>query len=297
MKKLTFFLTLIFIYSILSCSSESTDDSSGGITTEIKLVKKEFIHTNAYIEYSYNEINLLSQINEVWDEENIDSQINYTYDSNNNVIEKYIESNITSENWIENYSYDASNRLVSQVNRVSYNTGIEEYTYSYADNIITINRTFNSSNTTTITLETNSFGLITKYTKINGDINDFYFTINYDSNRNITEVNTFDVTDNLLRTHIYSYDNNINPFYGQLESIYLSIFLNAFEDAWYGEIVYEGYDGYWFPFLKNNIATKTITSTTYIQNYLYEYDTDNYPIRVSSPDGGENEENFDIEYY
>ena len=61
-------------------------------------------------------------------------------------------------------------------------------------------------NDTLLALNKNSYNLLIEGTK------------------NISEINVFDNNDNLLNNSEYSYDNNPNPFYGQLESIYLPLF-------------------------------------------------------------------------
>lgn len=285
MKKRTLLLTLFIAYLIVSCSSNTTDGNSDTITNDNHLVKKEIIHSNAYIEYRYNENNLLIQIDDVWDEEDIDTHHFYTYDSNENIM--VISTNSLNGSNTKTFAYDNNNRLINSIS-----DNYSNRTYTYSDNIITVS---NSSNDTHI-LETNNLGLITKLTSINSH----YSLINYDSNKNITEINTFDIDNNLKSTITYTFDDNPNPFYGLLKSIYVHQFLSAFRDVDFGEIVYEGYDGYWFPFLKNNITNverTIINEFDSTDNYLYEYDENNYPTRVFDSAGGLNESNYYIEYY
>jgi hypothetical protein len=286
MTKRTLLLMLLNTFLISACSSNPTEDNSDGSTNENHLVKKEIIHNSAYIEYIYDENDLLIQIDDIWNEEDIDTHHFYTYDSNENIIE--VISNTLNDSNTDTFAYDGNNRLISLNSENAY----YNRTYTYTDNIITV---ANSTNDIYI-LEINSFGLISKLTSINS----YYSLINYDSNKNIKEINTYDINNNLKSNIIYTFDDKPNPFYGMLKSLYVHQFLSAFRDADYGEIVYDGYDGYWFPFLKNNITSveRTIIneydSTDY---YFYEYDESNYPTRIFDSAGGLNESNYYIEYY
>jgi hypothetical protein len=96
-----------------------------------------------------------------------------------------------------------------------------------------------------------------------------------------------------LLEYTLNYDDKINPFYGQLESIYIERFIEFFWE--FEGIFISGFEGYSFPFLKNNITSisRTGGETT---TYIYVYDSENYPTDVNGETSGDTIM-FDIEYY
>ena len=286
MKRL---ILLIQLFIIISCSTDDNDSGSDS-RNDKKLVKKEYVSNNYKLEYQYNTDDLLTQINLVILKESINSQESFKYDDNNNIIERLIESENSNNYTKDTYSYDSNNRLTGTFTTLNW-ASITNKTkvISYDNNTITIT---SSPYKNIINLETNISGLITKMITT-----DFYSIIIYDSNDNISEISTFDNDYNLKFNHIYSYDNKPNPFYGQKKSLYILSFISAMSDANYGEIVYDGFEGYWFPFLKNNITTK-VNYENNGNNYSYKYDDENYPINVIEKSlSGSVYKEYDIEYF
>ncbi|MDO6745539.1 hypothetical protein Q4553_13275 [Tenacibaculum soleae] len=194
------------------------------------------------------------------------------------------------------YSFNSSNKLLNAVSNISQPsntinpTVVVTQEYTYDNNIITVDITSSIGDSKTVTLEENSSGLIHKMIE-----NNFYVLITYDTNQNISKIEIFDNNDNLTNTSEYEYDDKPNPFYGQLSSIYLPIFLDAFDDANFNEFVWDGYEGYFFPFLKNNI-TSINENGNLDRNYNYVYNNENYPTNVIEIFNGNNAYEFDIEY-
>lgn len=283
-------LLLLVLTISISCSTESDEPNNNNPSDGSKLVKREYVSDNHNIEYRYNERDLLSKITDINLEEEINDLITFQYDSNDNLTERQFRSNNSNYESTTKYSYD--NSQLTKVETIATGNSIRTITklFSYSNNIITVNISSNTGDSNILTLEKNSSDLITKM-----NANRFYSTINYDSKGNILEVKTFENDGNLFDTHTYSYDNSPNPFYGQLKSIYLPLFLQALEDADYGEIVYDGYLGYEFPFLRNNITTINENGSL-DRNYSYTYDNDNYPTTVTEIFNGSNAFEFDIEY-
>lgn len=287
-----FFFIIIFTL-LFSCS---TDDNDNNQLNENRLVKKEFVNTLENIEYWYDD-NMLTRIVSVSLNEDRQYEDEYLYNSSNNVIERNFESNNSDFNSITAYSYDNSNRLISATNVNNSNvngTTTTITTLSYNGNIITINED-NDNNSDEIVLETNASGLVTKMYKDN-----YYSLFSYDSNNNIISIETFDVDDELQFSHNYTYDQKINPFYGQLKSLYFLSFIETMSELSYGEDLIFPFNGYYFPFLKNNLISLESDGdgTLYQRDFVYSYD-DNYPIYMTTEYllYGFSPFQFNIEYY
>jgi hypothetical protein len=287
-----FYGILIGLIIFSSCSSDNNDSEPNSTN---HLVKREYVSNNVNLEYRYNENGNLTRILDIDIQEGIDSETTFTYDSNN-VVTKNFDSNNSSYSSTTNYSFNANNRLLNAVSTINQPSNtinpvvIRTQEFSYNNNIITVDISSSIGDSRVVTLEVNSLGLINKMIE-----SQYYAVITYDSNRNISEIEIFDNNDSLLDNSEYTYDDKPNPFYGQLNSIYLPIFLNAFIDAYYNEFVWDGYEGYYFPFLKNNI-TSIVENGSLDRNYNYIYDNQNYPINVIEEFNGNNAYEFDIEY-
>ncbi len=291
MKK-TIYILGILITFLTSCSKDDNENEQNGTN---HLVKREYVSNNVNLEYRYNADGNLTRILDIDIQEEIDSEINFTYNSIN-VATRNFMSNNSDYSSITNYSFNESNRLFNATSRISQPSNTINPTiiitqeFSYNNNIITANISSSTGDSSVVNFEVNSSGLINKMIE-----SQYYVIISYDTNDNIAEIKIFDNNDNLLDTTAYSYDDKPNPFYGQLKSIYLPLFLNAFRDAYFGEFVWDGYEGYYFPFLKNNITSKRKNGNL-DRNYLYLYDQANYPINVIEEFNGNNANEFDIEY-
>jgi hypothetical protein len=295
MKQMKVFCGILFGLTIFSYCSTVNNDDENEPNNAIKLVKREYASNNVNLEYSYNENGKLTRINDIDNQENIDDVIIYTYNSNN-IVSKNLASNNSDYSSTTNFSFNSSNRLLNAVSTINQPSNpinpIVKITqdFSYNNNIVTVNIKSSIGYSKVITLEINSKGLVNKMTE-----NQYYAVISYNSNDNISEIQIFDNNDIIIDSTGYSYDNKPNPFYNQLNSIYLPTFLNAFDDAYVGEFVWDGYEGYYFPFLKNNI-TSISKNGNLDRNYNYLYDNQNYPKKVIEEFNGNNSNEFDIEY-
>ncbi|WP_336127328.1 hypothetical protein [Mesoflavibacter sp. CH_XMU1422-2] len=294
MKKIKLISKILLFLVIISCSSDDSSADGNEPMNNNNLVKREYASNNINLEYRYNENNQLDQIIDIYTSENIDSETDFVYDSNN-VSSRSFVSNNSSFSSNTTFTYDSSNRLLNATKTINQPSNTVNPTitrteeYSYNNNLITINTSSSTGDTGIIMLERNN-GLITKITR---DQN--YATIEYDNNQNITVINVFDSSNNLSHTSEYEYDNNPNPFFGQLSSIYLHLFVDAFDDFEFGEFVWDGYEGYFFPFLRNNIISIQENGNL-DRNYQYSYNGQNNPTNVVEIFNGTNSFEFDIEY-
>jgi PBP1b-binding outer membrane lipoprotein LpoB len=285
MKKTKLFLTLILLNIILfSCSSDDnpvTQEPEPEPEETIKLVKTEKISDTRKVDYIYDGNDLLSSLTGVYNSFVYVSD--FTYDSTNKITERnYQESGSSTYSDNYAYSYDANGKLSS------YTANNESVNLEYNNNIVTVTGTIEGNAGSSADLELNPNGLVIKLTESNQ-----YTNFEYDSNGNMTTAKSYDNSDNLLLEYTLTYDNKVNPFYGQLESIYIERFIEFF---WEFEGIYiSGFEGYSFPFLKNNITSisKTGAETT---TYTYTYDSDDYPTNVFGDTSG-NTITFDLEYY
>ena len=102
----------------------------------------------------------------------------------------------------------------------------------------------------------------------------------------------FDNNDMLTKKYEYSYDQNLNPFFNQLESIYLEKFIgflagsgSSFTDSFYFD----------FPYLKNNLVSTSFNDGT-PDTYIFDLNSDGFPVTIfeTQSDGFTN--NYTIEY-
>lgn len=282
MKKTTLFLALILLnILIFSCSSDDSTEPQEPEPIENKLVKTEKISDTRKVDYTYDSKDLLSSLTGIYNSFGYVSD--FTYDSMNKLTEwNYQENGSSSYSDNYAYNYDTNNNLTS------YTANNENVNLEYNGNIITATGTIEGSPSSEAELELNANGMVIKLSEVNQ-----YTNFEYDANGNMLTAKSYDNSDNLLLEYTLSYDDKINPFYGQLESIYIERFIEFF---WEFEGVFiSGFEGYSFPFLKKNIASisRTGGETT---TYTYIYDSENHPTNVNGETSGDTIM-FDIEYY
>ena len=277
MRKTKLILTLILLDVILfSCSSNDTSDNSVPLPTN-KLVKTEKISETRKVDYTYNSKDLIISLNGTYN--NFGYVSGFTYDSENRLTEwSYQETGSSSYSDTYTYTYN-SNGLLS-----GYSANSEDVTITYNGNIITLTGQIEGNANSQAEIELGNNGLIIKFIESNQ-----YTNFGYDSNGNLVSAKSYDNTDNLLSEFTIEYDDKINPFYGQLESIYIERLIEFFWE--FDGIYIGGFEGYGFPFLKNNIISineVSVRTTT----FSYIYDSENYPTNVNGNSGI-----YDIEYY
>jgi len=282
MKKVTIVLIVILSNFILfSCAS---DDGSNQPVNPIeinKLVKSEKVSENLKVEYVYNDKDFLSSVTGTYS--NFGYTSNYIYDSNDELTEwNYQETGSSTYSDTQNFIYDSQGRLTNYV------ANTENVTLAYNGDIVTLTGTIEGSSNSEAKIELNKAGFIIKFTESNQ-----YTNFEYDLNGNMITAKSYDHNDNLIIEFTIGYDNKINPFYGQFNSIYIERFIEFF---WkFNGIHVNGFEGYSFPFFKNNIISITENAAV-ITAYAYTYDNEDFPMNVNETSSG-NSFVFDIEYY
>lgn len=274
MKNLSLFKILIIsAITFVSCTKdndlEDTCAKENFVVSFDRLVKKrtnqpaDWNYIGNTLEFTYNEFNLLSKKQKG----NIDgsSKIDFNYGCNNNISEMY-----QSE-----YSYNSEDKLTDIYN-LSSSTG---YNLSYNGSSVEVNGGTSYIDYSAIYLELNANNLVTKITRKNN-----YSVLEYDANENLILAKDFNLNDELLKTYELAYDQNPNPYYGQLKSIYLDRILNYFfesaEDAM-NTISTADIDNI-FPYFKNNVIKIDERSNSSLDSVFLErdftYDEEDYPI-------------------
>jgi hypothetical protein len=247
------------------------------------------------MEYSYNENNLLTRLLNYDYDNRASYQTDFLYDLNNNVIETKTYAPNSNDTYTNTYTYDDDNKLEKAYyseNFINPNQIVTQ-TFTYNDNIITLSESTDNivSPQKEVTFELNNVGLVIRLNKYY-----YYSILNYDSNNNLTEINTYNSFDNnLINSQIYLFDNNPNPFYGQLKSIYLVKLLHKFSSPSLGPYLRGEYEGYVFPFQNNNVTT-TFENGNLVDNYSYSYNEDDFPIKSTETENGHRDSVFYIEY-
>ncbi|MCP5061966.1 MAG: hypothetical protein GY936_05815 [Ignavibacteriae bacterium] len=281
MNKTSLFLALILLnIFLISCSSDDnseTQEPEPEPTFTNKLVKTEKVNDNFKSDYTYDTVNILT----MWTgtRNNLSYELNFVYDSNGFLTENHYQETGTGTYSSDTFfNYDVNGNLISY----------DDVNLFYNGNLITATGTIEGNQNTTIELETNSSGLISKLSET-----DNYTLFEYDSDGNLVVAENYNNSDVLLTMFNISYDQMINPFYGQMKSVYVERFIEYFYP--FNGIYVGGFEGYSFPFLKNNILTISENSNT-IATTVYTYDNENYPTNVNEDYSG-NLFQFDIEYY
>lgn len=279
MKKITILIASILFVSCsekeidnqLECTGENYSIEVNRFIKKLTTTQTGFLPLIRNYEYTYNTYNLLSIVD------------NYTFDTEDQLNYNYVCSNtintIENENGVTKYkySYDSNNRVIAYRTKDRY---LHDYNLKYIDNKVIAEGIINVKSNITITLETNSNGLVTKLSRVDG-----YSTFDYDANGNMIRAKDFKLDNQLLHDYEISYDANPNPFYGQLKASYLERFIHNFNDsAFYGIDIFFRNNQYNFPYLKNNpivLEYKNCTSCySEILKRTYEYDAQNYPVKM-----------------
>lgn len=259
--------------TIISCSSDD-DNNNSEPNDSLDLVKS--IDDGFKINYTYSN-GLFT--NASGSDMGNSLEINYTYDSNNRVssISSSETSGSDSFDFSTNYSYDNNGRLVSSTSQG------QTTSYDYSGNTVSIGSNGNSG----IQLELDGNG---KVIRLNSS--DFYKIFTYDNNENLVLNEEFDNNDVITKKYEYSYDQNLNPFFNQLESIYLEKFIGFFVGS---GISFTDSFFFDFPYLKNNLISSSFNDGT-PDTFTFELNSNGFPTTISEvqSDGFTNE--YIIEY-
>lgn len=236
------------------------------------------IHTSEFI---YNEFNLLANHNSY--RSDYDNEHLFNYQCNNNVSEMYGTT----------YTYDAEDNITS----VKTNT-YSSYDLVYNGQKIHVKGRIYHDPDQEIILELNSQNLVSKVSRM-----DSYSTFEYDLNGNLRTTKDFDLSGVLLNDYEITYDQNPNPFYGQLNSVYLAQFIELFyksSSQGLQFLIIDGYDTFRFPYFKNNALNIKEKTNPSPYNLLFEreftYDAQNYPTKIKFTYVGLHISDYEIEY-
>lgn len=279
MKNTKFLLCLLTI-SILSISC-SDDDKGDPVEVDIfKLVKTEKASDNLKIDYEYNDNGFLTNALSTYP--NFGYEFNFSYNSNNNIVQwNSEETGDFPSTSSYSFVYDSQGRLTN------YSGNSENVTLTYSGNTVVLAGTIEGDANASAELEFNGNGLITKFTEA-----DQYTTFQYDSNGNMTNAQSFANDDSPIASFSITYDNKINPFYGQFKSLYIERFIEFFWE--FDGIYVSGFEGYNFPYNQNNI-TSIKENNVEFASYTYSYDSENYPLIVDEDYDGDTFQ-YSIEY-
>ena len=284
MRKTKLFLALILLNLIInSCSSNENLES----TKTNKLVKSIQLRIDPLrVDYIYNDKKLLSNATRV-DGTYSRLEEDFTYNSDNKLtLREYRETGNTTERGKQNYVYNTSGDLINY----SYSSNDKNINIEYNGNKLKVTGNISLNSNIEVYLELNNKGRVVKLIK-----SETYTTYEYDLNENIVSIKTFDNSNDLQSESVLNYDNQINPLFGQFESIYIERFIQNFM---FGSGIYGlvGIRDYSFPFLKNNITSFTTQTSIGTVTVDFKYDSENYPINVYE-EYSRNVYEFDIEYY
>ena len=286
MKTIKTTISFIFCLIIVSCTTESDLDSiiidnQTQNPSQNVLVKSEIISQTNKLDYTYNTENYLTTITGIYGNLNYTTEILYNASDLITQI-NYQESGPSTYSDTYTFTYSPSGLLTG------YTANYEDVNLSYNGNIVNVTGTIEGDSNASITLELNDNNLVTKLIE-----SDSFTVFEYYSNQNISSIKKYD-NSNSLQSEIYiGYDDNYNPFFNQLNSIYLERFIEFFYQS--NGVSYAGFSGYDFPYSTKNISSVAHSENT-TTNYTYTYNASDYPINVSQ-DTGSNTTAFQIEYY
>ncbi len=224
----------------------------------------------------------------------LDYNHNYIYNSENQLVKIstiHSTSTIPSEETI--YTFYPDGNLKTR-HYVGYNSNYTQ-TFTYYDNFIYINEGTNDA----IRMTLNADGYISAADKFYEDLNEFinYINFEYDANGNIKKVSERYSRNDPYRLFTYTFDDKINPLF-----IFDYKLPNGFTikqlEAVSSHLNFGGYapgedDNMIMYFNKNNFIT--IESENGVSEFNFEYDAENYPIKIILPYNN-NDEYLILEY-
>ena len=305
--KTPIFPLLLLSVLIFSCNAndnepiDELDCQPGNNKVDVtRFVKSESKSNNVDIAYSYNDLNLLSHRSRSTAANVFET--NYVYNCSNNIIEINTDETKNPERDGSNkyYQYDADNKLTAY--RISLQ-GEFDYQLTYNEEYISAEGTIWNDPNASIQLVINDEGLVERLIRVSAvtlydDIVNTHF--DYDANGNIIKIDDYDQAGALVNSFSITYDNNINPYYEQLKSIYIEKFINLFYQSghWASDLI--GDEGFTFPYAKNNILL--VTDNTCNDCYkevikrTISYDEQAYPEKIVLSKWGAAGVENDIEY-
>lgn len=285
------FLTSIFFISCTkndnTLNEENTctgDNYTITLDKYIKKIKRTPVNNESAVrtsEFTYTKFNLLAKEREFTSA--YDNEYLFKYQCNNNVSEMYGDT----------YTYNSAGEIIS----FESEGGSYSYDLTYDGQALLAKGIIKSVNQE-IALELNAANLIRKISRT-----DSYSTFDYDVNGNLTNAKDYNLNDSLVNEYEIIYDQNPNPFYGQLESVYQVRFIDFFSysaSQGMSDLSQFGND-FRFPYFKNNVISIEEKTSPAPYKFLLEneftYDTQNYPIKIESTFVGSQDSDSELEYY
>lgn len=287
MKKQSLILILVAAaINFISCTKNEEDTCTReNFTVPFDRLVKETISTATPLdliadrttEFTYNIHNLLSQTRN-YKKQGSTYQTNYenTYDCNNNIS--------TTDDY--QHSYNSENKLTEIKDRLTdgkidlvYNENAVELSGTISKNLGG-RFSFRSGDFSGTSFELNANNLVTKIIR-----KDNYSVLEYDVNGNLILAKDFNLNDELVNAYELTYDQNPNPFYGQLQSIYLFAVASVFEVSVREAMIYTLDSANFeitFPYFPNNLIkiTEIVSESpgSVYSERKFTYDDENYPI-------------------
>ncbi|WP_299680636.1 hypothetical protein [uncultured Dokdonia sp.] len=287
--------TILCICLLLSCNSSNDDVDPTGEEMEMEIEEEIDENNNSNpglvrsiddgfkITYEYDGDRLIKASGNDSDR---NLNITYTYNNDGAIMYKGIyefEEPGSSLDIQFSYVYDSDGRLIE----FGHNQG--EYALAtYQGNQVIAD--FGSS--VQVIVDVDELGRVIRL-----ETSYFYKIFTYDSNGDLILNEEYDSdTDELTKTYEYTYDTNANPFFNQLESIYLSDFIFTFwGSGWsFSDSIY--YD---FPYLPNNLTSITFTDQqSSTSTFVYTYNSEGQIVTAEENDLSDGStENYTLTYY
>jgi hypothetical protein len=212
----------------------------------------------------------------------LDYNHHFVYNNLNQLIRiTKIHSTATYPNMETTYTYYTDGNLKTR-HYEGYNSNYTE-TFTYHDNIIYVNEGTNNEQRINLNLE----GQIVSLDNYFEDVNDFFNTIKfeYGPNGNLTKIAHRYGRNEPYRTFIYTFDDKINPLFVFDYNLPNGFTIKQLE-AVLSQSNYGGYspgddDNMFIYFSKNNFTS--IQSENGVGSFNFEYNTENYPTKISLP--------------
>ncbi len=216
-------------------TTDPTDDTGDGTDPDptAKLVSQEFSAADRFNDYTYAEGLLVNWVAQF---PGGTGNIDFVYDASNRVI----NYSFTSPGFEQTYdlTYNADGSLATY----------DDVVLSYDGDVVTAMGTLEGTANAVATMLTNGSGLVTRMTTQDGDYSEY----TYDSNGNMTSAIGYTVDGTVTMSFTMTYDANVNPFYGQVTSLYYERFIEWFFP--FDGVFIGSYEGYSFPYSKNNLT-------------------------------------------
>ncbi len=281
-RKLFSLFMMLLLVSACSNNDDNNDDGSPNDPDPNSpyLVFEEVGPPGTRVFYQYTETDQLKLWNSTYTP-TTGIEITFTYNDDGNVSAwNFIDSD--DSDFAQSYQYDFLGNLIA------YNGPTENVMLSYNGDTVMLSGTIEGDLGASAELQLNAAGRVVKFTE-----SDQYTTFGYDTNGNMIRATRYDLQNVLIEEFTLTYDSNPNPYFGQLDSIYLERFIEFFWE--FDGIYFTGLEGYSFPYQQNNVVAVKRDGVNQI-TYSIGYDNNDYPSVISEIINGNNFQ-YNINYY